>query len=150
VEREAVSEPLSPFRARRFQPPNAPNIQLQFISPGQRLIEQTAENVRAVLEKPPHRLEEAERRLLLPVLRDLADQASFNLESAQTWDLNGRRVLCVEGRWLLDPFRSMTLFVDIDGSAEAFEEIVCVAPADEFEPRRHMFEQILQTVEWNA
>lgn len=82
------------------------------------------------------------------MLRNLAEESEFQIEKAETRDLNGKTILWVEGRWKDAPYRNATIFVNADGSGRVVQEVSCFAAEQEYQEYAPVFEHILGSLEW--
>ena len=134
---------------QEFHPAGDPECQLGFYYRGRRTSEAAGENFHNVLSRPPHALSEGEYMSLKEVLRDKAKQPEdFMVRAARTEDLNGKRVLVVEGRYTGNQNDSKHIFIDSDGSGTAVQEIFFQAPKDKFGAFIGEANQAMHTARW--
>lgn len=129
-------------------PADRPNVQLRLIYRGRPLSEAAGKRFQSILSLPPHGLTPDEIMALTPVLRDLADEEIFERQAADTLELNGKKVLRFSGKWKHDPFRSASVFVDVDGSGCTIQEISFFAPDDDWASYLPHFEEMLNVMQW--
>jgi hypothetical protein len=150
VEKEVQREPLSLLNVRRFQSPSEPGVQVQFVSRGCRYSSTVAGRLSTFLQREASPLTADEYRQLAPLLLDLADESMFELHGVCTFDLNGRRVLLVQGRWRPQQYWLTTVFIDVYGTGEVVEEVICIAPFAKHLEIQAMLDGILRSIEWVA
>lgn len=132
-----------------FHPNGEPECQLGFYYRGRRTSEAAGRNFHNILERPAHALSEGEYMSLKEVLRDKANQPEdFMVRAARTEDLNGRRVLVVEGRYTGNQNDTKHIFIDTDGSGTAVQEIFFQAPKDKFPTYINDASRAMQTLRW--
>ncbi|MBI4532385.1 MAG: hypothetical protein HY711_00440 [Candidatus Melainabacteria bacterium] len=102
----------------------------------------------AVLKEPPHVLTLQQWELLVDVLGTTSDPKAFQLDEAQTLDLNGKRVLVVEGIWAVYQHKSYQIYVDVDGSGRFIQEIYFIGPKEQFEQYRSLAKQAIDSIVW--
>ena len=79
---------------------------------------------------------------------DLSDKDSFQLTEASTRDINGKRVLDVQGVWLYNKNQYHGLLMDGDGTGKVVQQIYLMAPASEFSASNKDFEQACLSIKW--
>ena len=108
-----------------FHPHGQDSVRLNSFYRGRRIDSESARAFQETLAKPPHQLRAEEIGALRNVLRDKA--SDFNIFFARTVDLNGKRVLAVEGCFKDKEHTSArTIYVDSDGSGSARDFILCL------------------------
>ncbi len=133
---------------QEFHPTGQRDSQLGFYYRGRRTSEMAGKNFHALLDKPPHTLAEAELKALKEVVRDKANPEDFQVKSARTEDLNGKRVLILEGRYTANQNDSKHIFIDADGSGTSVQEIFFQAPKDKFQTYVNTADQALKSIHW--
>lgn len=83
-----------------FRPTDGSDTTLSFYDRGYPVVGSGAELFQQLIEKPSHVLNEDEiKQLTEQVIGVLADKSAFKITRAQTEDLNGKRVLTIDGDW---------------------------------------------------
>jgi hypothetical protein len=114
-----------------YHPPGVDSVRINSFYRGSRLADQTSEAFKNSLAAPPHTLQSKELASLGPLLGDKTKD--FDIYFAKTEDLNGKRVLSVEGRYKSGNQASeKTIYADSDGSGSAVQEISYSAQGREY------------------
>lgn len=83
-----------------FRPPDGSDTTLSFYDRGYPVLGAGAEKFRELIDKPPHSLTADEiEQLTEQVIGPLADKSAFAITHARTEELNGKRVLTIDGDW---------------------------------------------------
>lgn len=136
------------YTYHEFHPQGQKDCQLGFYYRGRRTSEVAGRNFNQILDAPAHELTPAEYSSLGEVLRDKAKAEDFTVKSARTEDINGKRVLVVEGRYNVNQNDSFHVFVDSDNSGTAVQEVFFQAPKDKFAKYGADAEQSIRKVRW--
>ncbi len=131
-----------------FHPPDAPDAVLCVYYRGLPMRDAAAALFRAVLRQPPHALGFGEIKDLRGVLQERADSKVFTISSARTEDLNGRRILWIEGRYKEAGNDLQQILLDADGTGSVVQEIYFVAPKDIFLKYARSARAALTTIVW--
>jgi hypothetical protein len=133
---------------REFHPSEDPEVKLCFFYRGRRVSDQSAKAFHSALEQPAHTLKANELESLREVLREKGNPQQFNITAARTEDLNGKRVLVVEGKYLNTELESRALFVDSDGSGSAVQEIYYQAPRAQYAQNLQAAIDAMKSIRW--
>ncbi len=133
---------------QEYHPNGAPDCQIGFYYRGKRTSDFGGKNFHELLDKAPHELSPEELRSVKETLRDKADPNDFTLSSARTEDLNGKRVLIVEGRYNAIQQDSKHIFVDSDGSGTAVQELFFQAPKEKFPQYKKAADEAIKSIRW--
>lgn len=150
LEYEHESQPSSPFYLREFSAPGNPEVKIAFYYRGRRVDARSAEAFHNTLSAEMHDLTSSELEALALVLRNMAEDGAFETERARTADLNGRRVLTVQGLWTASALKSCAIFVDAEGDGEIIQEIYYVAPDMVFDRFAGTATAALRSIEWKG
>ncbi len=83
-----------------FTPPDGSDSTLSFYDRGFPVVGSGGEKFRQLINKPPHMLNADEiEQLSEQVIGPLADKSAFTITRAETQELNGKRVLTIDGDW---------------------------------------------------
>lgn len=148
TERAIQRQPLGLKTMRSFHSNENANVQVRFVYRGHPESDETGERFRLCLSTAPHRLDKSEINSLGNVLGELAEPSQFNLTSAQTMDLGGKRVLWAEGHWLSSPYWTGVVFINADGTGRVIQEVACFSALDTYESMRAAFQKILNSIRW--
>jgi hypothetical protein len=111
--------------------------------------EETADHAflwRDVLDKPTHVLDETERRHMIATTRQV--DKDFEIREMRTADLNGKRVLVVEGEWHRNSYREKIIYADSKGDGELIDEIGYGAPAADYATYLEAARKAFASVVW--
>lgn len=133
---------------REFHPPTDANAKLCLFFRGEPVDFYAGEQFATVLKCPVHELNNKEWQLLFDILGPTSDPKAFQLERAQTLDLNGKRVLVVEGIWQVYQHKAYQIYVDVDCSGRFLQEIYFMAPKDQFEQYWGLARLCLNSIMW--
>ncbi|MGH9551572.1 MAG: hypothetical protein ACRD3W_19455 [Terriglobales bacterium] len=125
---------------------------LCFFYRGNQLTRAATEAFRALLSKAPHLCDAFERHSVVEVLRDKTAAQSFTFTSIRTADINGRRVLLVEGtydRWHL---KTITMYVDSTRYRDlaAVQEVSFIAPRQTYYQQYANIVRAFQNIDWKG
>ncbi|HEY9715438.1 MAG TPA: hypothetical protein V6C72_18335 [Chroococcales cyanobacterium] len=105
----------------------------------------------SILEKSAHHLSPPEIRSLRPILRERANPNVFKILWAATLDLNGKRVLAIQGRYCQTEHYIYEIFVaDTSSGAVDVQEIYLQAPEREFHRFLGYAKKAFQSIKWKA
>lgn len=125
------------------------NVKFYFEYRGQRMGAESSRAFHETLERPPHVLAPQELESLHQVLgANRSNKEDFKINSARTEDLNGKRVLTIEGRYPHHGLSARTVFVDSDGTGSAVQEITFQAPTAEFFKNTAASLNALKSIKW--
>jgi hypothetical protein len=125
------------------------DVKFYFEYRGRRMGAESSKVFHDTLEKPPHALTPHELEGLHQVLgANRSNKDDFKINSARTEDLNGKRVLTVEGRYPHHGLSARTIFVDSDGTGSAVQEITFQAPTAEFFKNTTASLNALKSIKW--
>ncbi|HEY9868983.1 MAG TPA: hypothetical protein V6D08_07440 [Candidatus Obscuribacterales bacterium] len=133
---------------REFHPREDPQVKLCFYYRGLRTSREAAKNFRDVLDKPPHVLSSAELASLKETLRDRGNPRDFKVLTAQTEDINGKRVLVVEGTYTGIQQDARAILVDSDGTGSAVQEIYFQAPKGDYLRYLKTAKDSMKSIRW--
>lgn len=131
-----------------FNPPDNPEARLEFFYRGVRVPDAPAGAFNSILAKPAHSLDKAEFLSLGEILRGKEKDELFELDSASTETINGKRVLLLEGRYKSNDLRTMSMLIDSDGTGEAVQEVALVSPPDGFAALKGTVREVLDSIKW--
>jgi len=150
--REENVKPRSSFdivTLRKFCPPESSDVQLCFYYRGMPMGEPAAGKFQLVLSGEPRLLAGVDIRTAEGALGSLANPEEFEIASAETQNLNGRRVMRLTGRWLQIQYDTIHILLDADGSGTQVQEIYYAAPSNFYDRYLPEIMQSLQSIVWN-
>ncbi|MBI4533723.1 MAG: hypothetical protein HY711_07225 [Candidatus Melainabacteria bacterium] len=135
---------------RQFSPPGKSDVALCHYYRGRGMNDEDSKAFHDLLAKPPHNLTASELREAGGLLRDRANPQDFSIALARTEDLNGKRVLVIEGRFKEIQHDVYELFVDADSTnpGKFVQEIYFQAPKDDYIKCRKEAMAALQSIVW--
>jgi hypothetical protein len=133
---------------RKVYPPEAPQVVLGFYYRGLPTTEESARGFHAILSEPPHALRHPELNALAEVLRDKAHREDFAARTVRTEDVNGKRVLVVQGTYTIIQEDCLEIFVDARRDGAVIQEIFFQAPTAEFRQYLPAAKRAFQSIIW--
>lgn len=148
TERAPLRESLVSPVIRTFEAPGKSSVQIRLGYRGRPESQSAGQAFLSCLKEPAHALSGTELASLSAILRDMGDALQFEINSAQTVDINRKRALWVEGRWKGEPFWSGTLFFDADAEGRVVQEVTCFCDVSEHESFSPIFKDVLHSIQW--
>jgi len=133
---------------RQFRPRQSSDSKLYFYYRGFPVSSADGASFALTLSKDPHVVLSEEIQTLTAILGQRAKSDSFMILSLRTEDLNGRRVLILEGRYKELQQDIYEMFIDADGTGQAVQEIYLLAPKDQYVLYLRKVKAALQTLQW--
>lgn len=133
---------------REMHPRADSGAKLCFFYRGLPVKEHSAAAFREVLSKPAHVLVPSEIKVLGEVMRDKSASGEFISVVARTEDINGRRVLVVEGRYIQSQHDVFAYYVDSDGSGKFVQEIYFHAPKEKYLQFSRQAREAMKSIQW--
>lgn len=134
-------------RSQQYLAPGSTDVELTFFDRGRRY-NSNAAAFNEVLTKPAHALSADEQKSLGSILGNYEDARAFKMESCKTEDLNGKRVLVIQGTWNATAHRSHSVLVSPDGSGSTVQEVFYKAPAADYNKHLPAIQSALKTIRW--
>lgn len=133
---------------KEYHSDDDPEVQFTFYYRGMRTRPDSAKAFHELLEAPPHVLKQSEFDKISETLYMMAHPEKFKLMIAKTQDINGKRVLSVEGEFVHDGSMIRTLFIDSDGTGSAVQEISFRAPKDRYMKNIPRASKVFDSINW--
>ncbi len=138
---------------REFTPAGERDAKLIFFYRGRRMSKDASDAFLNVLKQPAHMMKEDEAKTLFnpplkEILRDKAIPGGFNLESAKTEVINGKKVLVIEGTFPGIQERTRAMYIDADGTGSAVQEVYYQAPKDKFMKHQPSVNASFKSIKW--
>jgi len=134
---------------REYHQAETPEVKFYFEYRGSRMTAASANRFRQTLAQKAHELTNSELENLQEVLgAKRSSKDDFQINSARTEDLNGKRVLTVEGRYPRYHLSARTIFVDSDGSGSAVQEISFQSTTAEFAEKTALSRKVFNSIKW--
>lgn len=127
---------------------NDPEIQLYFQYRGHRINRAAAGAFRDLLAKQTGTVSADELKKIREVLDDKSNPKDFRVDLAKTQDINGKRVLIVEGFYRLWDLRARTVFVDADETGSVVQEITFQVPSSKIGKHYASGVKALESIQW--
>ncbi len=131
-----------------FTAPGHPDVRLSFFYRGVPVDEYSGEAFREVLDQPEHTLSPEELEDIADVLDNLAMPETFLLETANTMEVAGKKVLAVAGTWLASENKTWAIFIDADGTGSVIQEIHFLAHSDRYNAFVDEAWKAFESIEW--
>lgn len=135
---------------KEFNPDKDVDVKMCFYYRGIRTGRYAGEAFQKVLKEAPHDLSDEEYSSLQETLRN-KDADYFTKTSARTEDINGKRVLVVEGSFSNNKSNqtdNKTIYVDSDGTGTAVQEIYFQAPAGKYKQYAADADRAFKSINW--
>lgn len=107
-----------------------------------------AANFSRLLGAPDHRLDDNELKSLGNVLDNKTRSSEFRIDQGWTETVNGKRVLFVEGEFLEDHKKSLSMIVDRDGTGAQTQELTYIAPSSKYDGKRSEALNSFKSISW--
>ncbi len=133
---------------RSFSPEGEDTEKICFYYRGAPIGMTEGQDFNTILNTPSHALADEEIEAMGNVIRKLSNHNLFEMYSAETLDINGRRLLCVSGQWKDSQSITRHFFINCDDSGRIIQEVFFLAPCEKFLNTLPIFLACLQTVEW--
>lgn len=137
-----------PGSLRRFAPAAAERVELMFFYRGRPLDAGSAAAFKSVLTGEQRPLSAAELEEIAEALGNAGNREAFLVARARTASINGRPVLTVEGDWLAGGRKSLSVFIDADGTGAVVQEIHYMAPPETYEAHIDGARAALASIVW--
>lgn len=144
---DAAFENMS--KAVTFRPPDAPGAVLSVYDRGMPIASSQAAQFKSVLEKDPHSLTPGElKNLGKQVLGNLGDQSAFDVKSAETKMINGKKVLAVEGNFKEGGKHFYGCFIPRDETCKQIQEVYFEGANNTFHEHRDQAMDCIHSIKW--
>lgn len=131
-----------------FHSDKDPEVKICTYYRGHRISPAAGKKFHELLKAPAHDLDDASFSSLTEVLRDKAKPADFKTTSKKTLDINGRRVLLVEGKFNEIKQNAYALYVDAEDNGEVVQEVFYQAPEAKYGQYLKSAEAALKGIVW--
>lgn len=108
---------------KEYSPKGAPDFKMSLYFRGHPTSEEAGKNFKDVLARPAHELSREEIGKLGETLDVLANKDAFEISSAKTEDIRGRRVLNVAGTFKESGKQFQGIFINADGTGSTVQEV---------------------------
>lgn len=135
---------------REFVPPGATDnrTRLQFYESGWKLSEQEARDFRQLLDKPDHALSPPEADRIRSLFGNKSNPKDFRIDAAWTRTTNNQRVLMLEGEFLSNSRKSLTMYVDKNNDGQYTQEVSYLAPSGKFKAVKPAIDKCMDSIIW--
>ncbi len=146
-------EPAQPSRNHtgnyvEFHSDKNPTVKMGTYYRGHRISATGAKRFHEILKAPEHELTDDEYRELSDVLRDKAKSEDFKVIKKKTVNLNGKRILLVEGEFKEIKQNAYAVYVDAEGTGEVVQEIFFQAPEADYPSYFKAAEAAIKSISW--
>jgi hypothetical protein len=135
---------------REYHPPGQDAVHFCFYYRGLRTGASAGNAFRETLDKPDQTLSTADLAALSQTLRN-KDPETFTVFQACTREINGKKVLLVEGSFFKgqpNQVDTLAVYIDSDGTGTAVQELQYQATPEEYPQYRQQVEAALQSIHW--
>lgn len=132
-----------------YHAPNDSDVRLNSYYRGNRISDEGAKAFKKCLADPTHEIAKGSEELAS--LAEVLDgkTRNFNVSKAFTDELNGKKVLIVEGSYKdAEHTTSRTVFIDSDGSGSAIQELAYSAPGASYNAHLPEAEKSIKSIKW--
>lgn len=133
---------------RCFHPHETEDANLYFYYRGSKIDDGSAASFHALLAKPAHVLAPSELKSIAAVIGDKSNAQDFRMLNARTEEINGKRVLIVEGRYELLQLDTYHAYVDADNEGKAVQEVFYKAPKGEYPKYFKAATDSIKSIQW--
>ena len=130
VEGQSTSGGIGSRLFREVHPVDAPDAKLCFYYRGLPTREEVGNTFSAILAKPAHILSKGEINSISEILRGKDNPKTFSAQMIKTEDINGKRVLTLNGRLIQKQEDVKAILIDADGTGTVIQEIYFQAPKE--------------------
>ncbi len=131
-----------------YRPTSDSSVRISFFYRGRVTSRTAGARFHALLQEPNHILSSKEIESLKETLRDKGNNG-FSVLSARTDDLNGKRVLIVEGRYDEIQQDNRSIYIDADGTTgRVVQEIYYQAPRDSYLRYLKQAKESMNSIRW--
>lgn len=136
---------------REFQPPASPETFLSYWNRGflgNRLTPRTGKAFVKILSEPPHTLSSKDVDSISELLGKAGNTQRFSILDLRTMQLNGNRVLVVDGTWTDNRDRASIVMYPSDDTGCLVEQICYEAPAEDYARYLDFASNALLSIKW--
>lgn len=134
---------------RQVNPDRREDVSVCFFYRGLPVDAEAGKNFHAILGKPPHVLERKEMESIDRVLQIKTPlNKFFDIIACHTIELNGKRVLVVEGRYPESGDHILEMYIDADGTGRVIQEIYYQAPKQDYGRYLRAVQSTFETIAW--
>lgn len=134
------------------RPPGTMNTRLVFFRPNQATNYRAGLSFLACLTEAPHELSTSEIDRIRESLGNVGSAMNFQIHNACTQDLNGRKVIIIEGEWT-HGIKFCGIFYDGGAGVDrgtVVHQIFFEGPPEEYASLLNCFLVALQSIEWTS
>ena len=137
-----------PRSLREFYNPSGNQAHFGLFYRGQPIDDASAKDFQSILNLEPHALSNEERDRIFEVLGNAADPLAYEFSKCSTIELNGKRLLAVEGQYLGSKTNTIELFIDADGSGKLIQQIYFSCPEKDFTAQEPFAREAFSSIKW--
>jgi hypothetical protein len=115
---------------------------------GHRISPVAGKDFHQILQSGPRDLTDTEYAGLAEVVRDKAKADDFTVTAKKVVNLNGRKVLLVEGMFKESKERAHSFYIDADDTGEVVQEVAYQAPDAIFDAHKKEADAALNSIVW--
>ncbi|MBP9094166.1 hypothetical protein KBI23_24325 [bacterium] len=133
---------------REFRSAKDPDFKILLEYRGTQVSDSSAAKFKEVLAAPAHSLSAEELNDMREILRQKSDKSLFAISKAATYDIDGKRVLAVEGKYPEHNMVAMTLYLNAGASGAAVQEVTLQGSSGSFIRHRSEGLAAIQSIKW--
>lgn len=133
---------------REFHSAKDPDFKILLEYRGTQVSDSSAAKFKDVLAAPAHSLSAEELNGMREILRQKSDKSLFAISKAATHDIDGRRVLAVEGKYPEHNVVALTLYLDAGSNGAAVQEVTLQGSKQSFTRHRREGMAALESIKW--
>lgn len=133
---------------REFRSAKDPDFKILLEYRGTQVSDSSAAKFKDVLTAPAHNLSAAELNDMREILKQKADSSLFAISKAATYDIDGKRVLAVEGKYPEHDVVTMTLYLDAASNGAVVQEVTLQGSSGSFIRHRSAGMAALESIKW--
>jgi hypothetical protein len=121
---------------------------IEFYRQGRDIPPQEAQAFKNILAAADHDLSKEEIKSIGSVLDNKRNENEFRLDRGWTETLNGKKVLLVEGQFLEDGRKNLSMIFDGNGRGSLPQEVTLIAPPEQYAANRGEMIRSLSSIVW--
>lgn len=125
-----------------------PSVKLYLEYRGFKMSKATGGKFHDILAEPPHKLSAEELKSLGEMFDTRSNPSEFHTQIAKTQDVDGKRVLVLEGRYLKHDLQARTMFIDADDTGRVVQQVTFQTPMDKRSQYFNDGINALESIKW--
>ena len=149
---EVPDQGFTQATVREFRPAESVNdaVSMCVYNRGLAMDDGSASCFRSLITAPSHHLTPAEIGQQEELLKEAADSDRFSMLDARTEEINGRKALVIEGRWIKSQTDMIRIYLDIRGDGRFVQELFFSAPRADYESHIRQMRACFKSIKWKS